>query len=98
METRFARSARRNTMDLLTVTEMVGDTCCCALPICADSNINGMIANPKKLSLLAGITLRRLITPPTSVLEFDDFTIVTLDHFNLVLVRRYRSASRRSFL
>src|SRR5205823_8184444 len=91
METLFARSARRNTIDLFTVTEIVGATCCWAPPISGDST-NGIIATQKKLSLI--IILRRPMIPPAIriPLEFDDFTIVALDHFNLILIWRYRPA------
>src|SRR5436309_10945855 len=94
-ETRFALSASPKTVDLLTVTEIVGDTCCCANPASDVRRITMTVTRDKpNLDFQNVFQCNMKRSPPLEFhhlefhhLEFHHFPVTILYDFDPILFR-----------
>src|SRR5438874_12320952 len=84
-ETRFALWASRKTVDLLTVTEIVGDTCCCANPASEIRSITTTVTENKANLDIQTMFLSNMTRSPP--LEFHDFPVTSLYDFDPIFFR-----------
>src|SRR3972149_4785220 len=94
-ETRFARSAKRKTIDLLTVTEIAGAGCACATAAGARTKNTENNAT-REINAPLNASLKFAMCPPVaSELKFNYFFVLSVNDFDTICIARLKSRSSR---